>query len=85
MSSEGLLALSTLRPPVRTDTVEAERLGPTARRVRVAREKGGSLRPGKKTAKDRAKREKKRRRVGLGVQKGVVVVVVGASVASAPG
>lgn len=58
MSSEGLLALSTLRPPVRTDTMEAERLGPTARRGRVMREKGGSLRPGKKTAKERKERKR---------------------------
>lgn len=40
-------ALSTLRPPVRTDTMEAERLRVTEKGGRVVR-KGGSLHPGKK-------------------------------------
>lgn len=57
-------ALSTQRPPVRTDTMEAERLGVTERRGRVVR-KGGSLHPCKKEERERdrqMKRERERKR-----------------------
>lgn len=68
-------ALSTQRPPVRSDTMEAERLRVTERRGRVVR-KGGSLHPCKKKKRKRDRqmrreREREREAMGLGGWGGV--------------
>lgn len=74
--------MSTQRPPVRTDTMEVERLRVTERRGRVVR-KGGSLHPCKKeresereTDTDRQTDEERERKRGNGV--GVAVSVASA-------